>query len=80
MSGNGDASMFLNAEELEELTNLKRPKSQIRALRSMGIEHMVRIDGRPLVLRAFIEKKGMGEASSGSKKKNSVQPNWKALA
>ena len=44
--------MFLSPDELTELTGKQRPAAQIRALRSMGIRHHVRPDGRPVVLRA----------------------------
>jgi hypothetical protein len=41
--------MFLTASDLLELTGYRRPSSQVRALRRMGIEHWVRPDGRPVV-------------------------------
>ena len=68
--------MFLTQEELEELTGRVRKSAQVEALRTMGIMHTIRPDGRPLVLRSHIEAM-MGGASD--KKEKPVEPNWSAL-
>lgn len=47
--------MFLTPDEIAALTGKQRPAAQIRALRSMGVDHRVRPDGRPVVLRAHVE-------------------------
>ena len=52
----GSSPMFLTLEELVELTHAKRRDTQIRALRSMGIEHRVRPDGTVAILRTHIEQ------------------------
>lgn len=66
--------MFLTPEELVELTHRQRPAAQIRALRAMGIEHRVRPDGKPVVLRAHVE------ALLGAAKppKRRGDPDWSA--
>lgn len=64
----------MTARELEELTHKVRPSAQVKALRAMGIEHRVRPDGTPLVLRADLPKSG---------RQNTVkrwEPNWSAVA
>lgn len=42
-------AMFLNGDELVELTNKKQSRPQLRALKTMGIEHRIRPDGTPAV-------------------------------
>nr|VFK14564.1 MAG: protein of unknown function (DUF4224) [Candidatus Kentron sp. LFY] len=48
-------SGFLNESELRRLTGKVRYTAQIRALRWMGIEHRIRPDGRPIVLRSQVD-------------------------
>ncbi len=48
--------MFLDADELEQLTGKKRRDAQVRALRFMGIEHRVRPDGTVAVSRMHVEQ------------------------
>jgi hypothetical protein len=48
--------MFLTADELVELTGLKRPGAQVRWLAAAGIRCLVAADGRPRVLRAEVER------------------------
>lgn len=69
-------SLFLNAEELIELTGKQRRASQIAALRQMGIKHSIRPDGKPLVSRAHVDRIH-GAADNG---KATDQPNWEAIA
>ncbi|MBX6381461.1 MAG: DUF4224 domain-containing protein [Microbispora sp.] len=42
-------------DELIEITGKRQGAAQIRALRAMGIEHRMRPDGTPFVLRAHVE-------------------------
>ena len=47
--------MFLRADEIAALTNRQRSAAQVRALRTMGIEHRVRPDGTVAILRSHVE-------------------------
>ena len=47
--------MILSKEQLIELTGKMKPSAQIRALRSMGINHRIRPDGTPAVSESHIE-------------------------
>lgn len=49
-------SLTLTDDELIDLTRKRRPSAQVRALRSMGIEHRVRPDGSVAVLRAVVNQ------------------------
>lgn len=53
--------LTLTPEELYDLTHYKRASDQIVALRHMGIDHYVRPDGTPAVLRATLEGHGKNE-------------------
>jgi hypothetical protein len=68
-------SICLNSDELYELTHKKRPKAQIRALRDLGIDHKIRADGTPLVLRSAVEPVGDPKRQAA----NDNEPNWDAL-
>ena len=48
-------SMFLRNEEIVALTNRRRSTAQVRALRTMGIEHRLRPDGTVAILRSHVE-------------------------
>ncbi|QDD65529.1 DUF4224 domain-containing protein [Herbaspirillum seropedicae] len=48
--------MFLNDEELLELTGKQRARSQQKALNRMGITFRVRADGKTLVLKETIHQ------------------------
>ncbi|XUW87743.1 DUF4224 domain-containing protein [Burkholderia sp. M6-3] len=52
MSGN----LFLTAEEMVELSGKRKHHSQAKVLRAMGVEHVIRPDGRVLVLRQHVEQ------------------------
>jgi len=60
--------MFLTALEIAELTGRRRRDAQIKALRSMGIEHRIRPDGHPVVSRSHIEKLLDGAMTATAKK------------
>jgi hypothetical protein len=58
--------MFLDPQELIELTGRHRRETQKQALRFLGIEHRVRADGKILVLRAHVERQ-FGESEAAQK-------------
>lgn len=69
--------MFLSDAELVALTGKARHSAQLRALRSMGIEHRVRPDGSLAVSRSHVE--GLLGGAAGDKVTPPKQPNWDAL-
>ncbi len=69
--------MFLNAEEVHELTGKSRAAAQARVLRSMGIEHRVRPDGAVLVMRSHVEKIFGGRKDRVAAPPK--EPNWAAV-
>lgn len=71
-----NAGTFLTTSEMIELTGRKRWTAQIAALRAEGIEHIIRIDGKPLVLRAYLFRR-MGVHQSLLKAP--AEPDWSAL-
>lgn len=48
-------TLFLQAEEIDQLTGKKRHRSQAYALTMMGIHHVLRPDGSLAVLRAHVD-------------------------
>lgn len=46
--------MFLDRDQIRELTDRQRRDAQVRMLRAMGIEHRVRADGSIAVLEAHV--------------------------
>ena len=72
------SSMFLDADEVRELTSRVQHASQAKVLRSMGIEHKIRPDGTLAVLRAHVEKV-FGGSTGPAKTKTATEPNWGAL-
>lgn len=71
-------SMFLDADEIRELTRRVHYSSQTKVLRSMGIEHRARPDGSLAILRAHVEQI-MGLAVTKKRKASQTEPNWSAL-
>ena len=71
-------STFLEPEEVLALTGRKVRPAQVRALKSMGIEHRVRPDGSVAILRAHITKVFDG-SSDTQRKTKTQQPNWDAM-
>lgn len=71
--------MFLNAQELYELTGRHRRDAQIRMLLHMGIDHRVRADGSVVVLKSHIDKVFGGVAEQKVKVKP-AEPNWAAIS
>jgi hypothetical protein len=71
---------FLEPEEIERLTDRIRRPAQVKALRSMGIEHKVRPDGGIAILRSHITKVFDGNPEPNPRKhQQAVSPNWRAI-
>lgn len=70
--------MFLDTSEIRELTQRSRHASQVKVLRSMGIEHRSRPDGSVAVLRSHVEDV-LGGGAKISRKLANTEPNWSAL-
>lgn len=66
--------MFLDQDEVAQLTGKRRCDAQVRALRFMGIEHKIRPDGSVAVLRTHVEKQ-LGEGAV-SKTKRKTEPRF----
>ncbi len=66
--------LFLQPDELSVLTGKVRANAQILALRRMGIEHRVRPDGKPLVLRSHIDP-----ATGEPRSKPKTQPRYETI-
>lgn len=67
---------FLTSGEMIELTGRKRWTAQIATLRAKGIEHIIRTDGKPLVLRAYLyERMGAHPRTLNA----SPEPDWSAV-
>lgn len=47
--------MILPPATIEALTNRKRRSAQVRQLKVMGIPHLLRSDGSPVVLESDVE-------------------------
>lgn len=67
-------SIWLTAEEVQELTARKRWSAQCRALAAMGVPFRPNAAGRPLVERAAVEK-----AARSNAKVSRRGPNWEAI-
>jgi len=65
-------SDILTDDELHDLTGLKQGAAQIRWLRKNGIRAFIRADGKPRVLRAYLNR----EQHS---RQNNNEPNFGAL-
>lgn len=68
--------MFLNPDEIKQLTGKMRSDAQVRWLRTMGITHKINGNGDPIILKAHIEKVFDG---SYAESKNKEEPNWNAI-
>lgn len=67
---------FLSGEEVASLTGKIQRSAQVRALRSMGIEHRQRPDGSVVVLRSHLEKVLGGSTRTHNR---NPQPKWDAI-
>jgi hypothetical protein len=72
------SKMFLDSDEVRELTARMQHVAQAKALRAMGIEHRARPDGTLAVLRAHVEQV-LGGSQVARRKPVAVEPNWGAL-
>jgi hypothetical protein len=70
--------MFLDTDEIRELTCRVQRAAQVKVLRGMGIEHRERPDGTVAVLRAHVEKV-FGAAPAAGRKAAPKEPDWGAL-
>lgn len=70
--------MFLNADQLRELTGKQRAPAQARVLREMSIRHGVRPDGSIVVMDAAVDAiLGPGAAAKLGRK---TSPNFENVA
>jgi hypothetical protein len=70
---------LLTREEVSELTGRTQHAAQVRALRSMGIEHLVRPDSTIAVSHAHVERLLGGAGGAGVRMK-ATEPDWSSLA
>lgn len=68
--------LFLTADELRELTDLKIPKAQIKWLDKHNYPYEISASGKPKVLRSFVLDK---LKSSFQTKTYSYEPNFDAI-
>lgn len=69
------SDLFLDADDLEQLTGRKRPSDQIAWLRDRGYAHDVNGAGRPVVAVAEIEHRLVSRVA----RRRRDEPNWSAL-
>lgn len=69
--------MFLTDDELAELTGRTRRPAQIKQLRGMCIQHLIRPDGCIVVLRSHVE--GLLGGAQETKVQTPTLPDWDAL-
>lgn len=72
-------TIFLEPNEVKDLTDKVRRPAQVKVLNAMGIEHKVRPDGSVAILRAHITKVFGGAPDSVRKTTKVVEPNWAAI-
>lgn len=70
-------TMFLDNEEIKEMTDRKTRAAQRKMLNALGIVYRIRADGGLLVLRAHVERE-LGGAPSATTRKKDFVPNWSA--
>lgn len=68
--------LFLTADELKELTDLKIPKAQIRWLDKHNYPYEIGASGKPKVLRTFVLEKLKTTFPPNTK---SNEPNFEAI-
>lgn len=69
--------MFLTVDEVVELTAKHQRAAQVRALRAMGINHILRADGSPAVLRETIYQTVDRRLANG--KTVDIEPDFSAV-
>ncbi len=70
-------TIFLTPDEIAALTGKVRSQAQQIVLRTMGVQFMVRPDGKIIVSRSHVEKQLDGEVAVVTVK--DAEPNWGAL-
>ena len=70
-------AMFLDDEQIAELTKRKQRRAQVAMLRSLGVQFKVRADGSIAILIEHVKKVFGG--MEVSKKDRHVEPNWDAI-
>jgi hypothetical protein len=68
---------LLTKDELEQLSGLTQPAAQVKWLKTQGINHFVRNDGRPSVTWEFVNNP---HGSMLTNRGKTAQPNFGALA
>ena len=71
--------MFLDDDELIELTQRRRRDAQIRMLLAMGIEHRVRPDGSVAVHKAHVDRVFGVTEQPLRRAPRDVEPDWSRL-
>jgi len=67
-------TLFLNRDQLAELTGYCRRKEQSRSLLELGIPHKIRRDGVPLVLREVVHREfGLQPRASTDKSEPDIE-------
>lgn len=69
--------MFLNNEQLRNLTNKQRPSAQARELLRLGIKHGIRGDGSIVVMETAVDAV-LGPGTAARLRKSA--PNFGAVA
>jgi hypothetical protein len=72
------SDLFLDADEISNMTSRVQRAAQVRVLRGMGIEHRIRPDGTVAILRAHVERV-FGAGPTNMRKNAPKEPNWEAL-
>jgi hypothetical protein len=70
-------TMFLDNDEIRELTGRIQFRAQAKMLRVLGLTHKIRSDGSLLVLRSHVEQQ-LGGHPGGRQKPADFTPNWEA--
>ena len=74
-----NAKIFLDSEEIKQLTDRVKSPAQLRVLKALGIEHKVRPDGSIVILRAHITKVFDGSEANTVRRTKQAEPNWEAI-
>jgi hypothetical protein len=72
------SGMFLDNDEIKDMTDRVQRTAQAKMLRSMGIAFKQRADGTLAVLRSHVEKE-FGAGDERKAKVKEFQPNWSGL-
>lgn len=72
-------SMFLNADEVAELTGRKRTADQLKWLLLRGWQHEINAAGRPIILRSYAEDRLSGRKPKQTATPPAILPNFAAI-